>query len=304
MITIDMPIWLLSVVLALFGLALGSFANVLIRRLPLEDAADRNITTKPSHCISCKTPIRLQHNIPIASWIYLKGRCAYCGCKISISYPLIELLVGLLMAGSVWIFPFGTLIWVKGIVCGYALIVLSVTDFNTFILPNTIQFPLMVAGVLFTLPQLIYPSQLTSILGSHENTLQVSTFANNLQPAPIWHTFGQPVTLSTSLLGLIVGYIVPMSINFIYHCIRKTDGMGMGDFKMLAWLGAFWGCAPMIGIMFGGSLVGSIVGIFFVLTTKNNWRYTILPFGCALALATPVVIFYGPKIWLIYMKLI
>ena len=91
--------------------------------------------------------------------------------------------MGLLITGSVWIFPFGTLIWVTRIVCGYALIVLFVTDFNTFILPNTIQFTLIVAGVLFTLPQLIYPSQVTSIIGSCGNALQVSIFANNLQLA-------------------------------------------------------------------------------------------------------------------------
>ena len=304
MFTSYIPTWLLSVMLVPFGLALGSFANVLIYRLPLRNKVDRNITTRPSRCIICKTNIRPIHNVPILSWIWLRGRCAYCGCQISTNYPLVELLVGLLMAGSVWIFPFGTLIWLKGLVCGYALIVLFFTDFNAFILPNIIQFPLMIIGILFTLPQLIYPSHTTYIFDLHETILRVDTFANSLQPAPIWHKFGQPVTLLTSILGIAIGYMVPMSINAIYRYIRKTDGMGMGDFKMLAWLGAFWGWAPTLGIMLCGALLGSIIGLPIILLKNNNWRHIMLPFGCTLALATPIVVFYGTNIWHAYVELI
>jgi prepilin signal peptidase PulO-like enzyme (type II secretory pathway) len=307
MLTADVPTWLLSLMLAPFGLALGSFANVLIRRLPLNNKADRNIITKPSQCMSCKANIRPQHNLPILSWMWLKGKCAYCGCQIPIGYPLVELIVGCLITGSVWIFPFGTLVWAKGVVCGYALIVLFCIDFNELILPDRIQFPLMATGVLLTLPQLVYPSLLypTCNLDLCGNALkQVDIFANSLQPAPIWHTSSQPVTLQTSLLGLVMGYMIPMGINLIYHYFRKRDGMGRGDFKMLAWLGAFWGWAPMLGIVFSGALLGSIIGLIVVLVTKGNWRNTVLPFGCILALVTPIVIFYGPKIWHIYMALI
>ena len=161
--TFDFPTWLLSVLLAPFGLILGSFANVLIHRLPQEDAADRDVVTKPSHCPSCKARIRPWHNIPLVSWLWLRGRCASCGWRIPVRYPLVELLGGLLLAGSVWVFPFGTLIWVKGVVCGYALIVLFFTDLTAFILPDAVQFPLMALGVLFTLPQLVWPLHPTSV---------------------------------------------------------------------------------------------------------------------------------------------
>jgi len=217
-----------------------------------------------------------------------------------VRYPLVELLGGILLAGSVWVFPFGTLIWLKGIVCGFALLVLFFTDITEFILPDAVQFPLMVLGVLFTIPQLIWPLHLTSVWAPGLTILRVDTFANALQAAPGWSLMGQPVTWQDSLLGLAIGYGVPWALNLLYRLIRKTDGIGMGDFKMLAWLGAFWGWAPMLGILFGGALLGSAVGVPLLLMKKAKAQ-TMLPFGCGLALATPVVVFYGPALWLAYM---
>jgi len=298
--TFDFPTWLLSAFLAPFGLILGSFGNVLIHRLPLEEPADRNVVSKPSHCPACKARIRPWHNIPLLSWLWLRGRCAACGCRIPFRYPLVELLGGLLLAGSVWIFPFGTLIWAKGVVCGYALIVLFFTDLTAFILPDAVQFPLMALGVLLTLPQLAWPMRLTSVWAPGQTILQVDTFTNGLQPAPAWSLLGHPVSWQSSLLGLAVGYGVPWLLNGAFRLIRKTDGLGMGDFKMLAWLGAFWGMWPMLGILFGASLLGSAVGLPLMLLGKAKGQ-TMLPFGCALALATPVVVFYGPAIWGAYM---
>jgi len=299
--TFDFPTWLLSVFLAPFGLILGSFGNVLIHRLPLEDAADRDVVSKPSHCPDCNARIRPWHNIPLLSWVWLRGRCAQCGWRIPVRYPLVELLGGLLLAGSVWIFPFGTLIWAKGVICGYALIVLFFTDLTAFILPDAVQFPLMVLGLLCTVPQLIWPLHATSVWAG-DTILRVDTFTNGLQPAPIWRLMGQPVSWSSSILGLGVGYGVPALLNQVYRWIRKTDGIGMGDFKMLAWLGAFWGWAPMLGILFGGALLGSAVGLPLLITRKAGAQ-TMLPFGCALALSTPVVVFYGPALWYAYMGL-
>jgi prepilin signal peptidase PulO-like enzyme (type II secretory pathway) len=298
--TFDFPTWLLSAFLAPFGLILGSFANVLIHRLPQEDPAERNVVTRPSHCPGCKARIRPWHNIPLVSWVWLRGRCASCGWRIPARYPLVELLGGLLLAGSPWVFPFGTLIWAKGVICGYALIVLFFTDLTAFILPDALQFPLMALGIMFALPQLVWPMHLTTVWGPGLSLLRVETFTNGLQPAPAWSLLGQPVSLLSSLLGLGVGYGVPAGLNLLYRLIRKTDGIGMGDFKMLAWLGAFWGWAPMLGILFGGSLLGSAVGLPMLVTRKASGQ-TMLPFGCALALATPVVVFYGPAIWSAYM---
>ena len=302
MFTIDLPTWFLSALLAPFGLILGSFGNVLIHRLPQQEKADRNVVTQPSHCPSCKTPIRWFHNVPLLSWIWLLGQCAACGWRIPVRYPLVELLAGVLLAGSVWILPFGTLIWLKGVLCGYALIVLFFTDLTEFMLPDAIQFPLMTMGVLFTLPQLLWGDHLTRIATSGWDSLVVDTFMNGLQPAPYWSLQGPVVGWQASLLGLAVGYGVPALLNQVYKWIRKTDGLGMGDFKMLAWLGAFWGWAPMLGILFGGALLGSAVGLPLMLLRKASGQ-TMLPFGCALALATPAVVFYGPALWAAYMGL-
>jgi len=300
---LDLPVWLLSLLLAPFGLILGSFANVLIHRLPQEDEGDRDVVRKPSHCPRCKARIRPWHNIPLLSWLWLRGRCRDCACPIPFRYPLVEALAGILLAGSVWVFPFGTLIWVKGIICGYALIVLFFTDLTAMILPDVIQFPLMALGLLFTVPQLLWPGHLSVILGAPgQGILHVETFVNALQPAPIWPAMGAPVDWLGSLLGLGVGWGVPLAVNQVYRWLRKTDGIGMGDFKMLAWLGAFWGWGPMLGILFGGALLGSAVGVPLLLLRKAKAQ-TMLPFGCALALATPVVVFYGPALWSGYLAL-
>jgi prepilin signal peptidase PulO-like enzyme (type II secretory pathway) len=297
----ESPTWLLSLILAPFGLILGSFANVLIHRLPLEEEADRNVVTKPSHCPSCNARIKPWHNIPVLAWVLLRGKCAACGWRIPVRYPLVELLVGLLFAASVYVFPFGTLIWVKGLVCGFALVVLFFTDYTAFMLPDVLQFPLIGLGVLFTLPQLLWPAHLTTLWTPE--ALVVNTFANAVQPAPWWSFTHASVTWGSSLLGLAIGYGVPAGLNLVYRWIRKTDGLGMGDFKMLAWLGAFWGWAPMLGILFGGALLGSAVGLPLMFTRKTGAQ-TMLPFGCALALATPVVVFYGPALWTAYLGLV
>jgi prepilin signal peptidase PulO-like enzyme (type II secretory pathway) len=300
---IDLPPWFLSVLLAPFGLVLGSFGNVLIHRLPREDPAERNVVTRPSHCPSCGKRIRPWHNIPLAGWLWLRGRCADCGWRIPVRYPLVELLGGLLLAGSVWLFPVGTLVWAKGVLCGYALIVLFFTDLTEFILPDAVQYPLMVLGLLFTLPQLAWPLHQTSVWGAGDTILRVDTFANALQPAPAWSLLGSPVGWLSSLLGLAVGYGIPWLLNLAYRLVRKTDGLGMGDFKMLAWLGAFWGIGPMLGILFGGALLGSAVGLTLMALGRARGQ-TMLPFGCALALATPAVVFYGPALWGAYMGLL
>ena len=301
--TFDFPTWFLSVILASFGLVLGSFANVLIHRLPQEDPADRDVVLRPSHCPGCKARIRPWHNLPLVSWLWLRGRCVACGWRIPVRYPLVELLGGALLAGSVWVFPFGTLIWIKGLVCGFALLVLFFTDLTAFMLPDVLQFPLMVLGVLFTVPQLFWPLHLSSVWAPGPVILQVDTFGNALQSAPCWSLMGQRVTWQDSLLGLAIGYGVPWALNAVYRLIRRTDGIGMGDFKMLAWLGAFWGWAPMLGILFGGALLGSAVGVPLLLMRKAKAQ-TMLPFGCAMALATPVVVFYGRPLWIAYMTLL
>jgi leader peptidase (prepilin peptidase)/N-methyltransferase len=301
----DLPPWMISLLLAPFGLVVGSFGNVLIHRLPQEDPAERNVITKASHCPGCKAKIKPWHNVPLFGWLWLRGKCAACGWRIPVRYPLVELLAGLLFAASPWIFPFGTLIWFKGVICGYALIVLFFTDFTEMILPDVIQFPLMALGVLLTLPQIFHPEALVRIWTGPSDILHALAFHNGLQAAPAYHGFEPAVTWSQSLIGLAVGYGVPALMNALYKAIRKTDGLGMGDFKMLAWLGAFWGWAPMLGILFLGAGLGAAVGVPLMLLRRSRGQeasgQTMLPFGCFLALATPIVVFFGRALWLGYL---
>jgi prepilin signal peptidase PulO-like enzyme (type II secretory pathway) len=290
----------LSILLAPFGLVVGSFCNVLIHRLPQEEPADRNVITKASHCPSCKALIKPWHNIPLFGWLWLRGKCAACGWRIPFRYPLVELLGGLIWAASPWLFPFGTLIWFKGLLCFTALLVLFFTDLTEFILPDVLQFPLMALGVAFTLPQMFLPERLVSIARSGAfDLLRVDLWTNALQPAPGWTTMGLTVDLKTSLIGLTAGYGIPAVINQVYKWIRKTDGLGMGDFKMLAWLGAFWGWQAMLGIFFGAALLMSMVGLPLLILRKGDAQ-TMLPLGCTLALATPIIVFFGPALWIGY----
>jgi prepilin signal peptidase PulO-like enzyme (type II secretory pathway) len=293
----DLPLGLLACVLGPFGLAFGSFANVLIHRLPKENPKDRNVATKPSHCPSCGRNIRWFHNIPLFSWAFLRGRCAHCGWAIPLRYPAVELLTGLLFGLSPFFFPFGTLIWLKGLLCGYALIVLFFTDLTEYTLPDAVQYPLMALGLLFTLPQLLWGAD---------------AFHNGLLPAPWWALERGAVTAPDSLIGLAAGYGLPWAFNIAYVKIRNAlakrffsgepleSGMGMGDFKMLAWLGAFWGWGAMLGILFVAALVMCAFVLPLHFLNRRDAR-TMYPLGCGLAVATPMVVFWGRSLWEYYL---
>ncbi len=300
---LDLPTWLLSALLAPFGLVVGSFCNVLIHRLPQEEPEERNVVTKASHCPSCKARIKPWHNVPLFGYLWLRGRCAACGWRIPLRYPLVELLGGLIWGGSVWVFPFGTLVWFKGLICLTALLVLFFTDYTEFLLPDALQFPLMALGVLFTLPQMFFPEKAVTLFGhGTSDLLRADLWLNGLQPAPAWALFGHVVDLRDSLVGLAAGYGVPAAINQVFKWIRKMDGLGMGDFKMLAWLGAFWGWGAMLGIFFAAVVLMSLVGLPILLLRRGGAQ-TMLPLGCTLALATPVIVFYGPALWYGYLAL-
>ena len=312
---LELPPWILSLILALFGLTLGSFCNVLIHRLPQEEPSERNVVTKPSHCPHCKAQIRWYHNIPLFSWIALRGKCAFCAWRIPVRYPLVELLGGLILGGSIWFFPFGTLIWGKAVICGFALLVLFFTDLTEYMLPDFVQYPLMALGVLFTLPQLFWPEATTQLSLPGWNHLVADTWYNGLQFAPCWSLLGAAVTWKASLIGVVAGYGGPYLFERLYVLVRNLivvkafggeaieAGMGMGDFKMLAWLGAFWGWPIMLGIMAFGALLMLSVALPMLLMKRADGK-TLFPFGCAMALATPAVVFYGAPVWQAYLGLL
>jgi prepilin signal peptidase PulO-like enzyme (type II secretory pathway) len=167
----------------------------------------------------------------------------------------------------------------------------------------------MALGLLFALPQVFWPEMtLTISMGGNWNFLSASLFHNGLQTAPAWDQWRQAVNIRDSLIGLGIGYGFPWAFNFAYIKIRNAivarlsnkepleSGMGMGDFKMLAWLGAFWGWGYMLGILF----MAVIIMCIFVLPThfiRRRDSDTMYPLGCGIALATPIVVFWGPWFW-------
>jgi len=316
MFTIDFTPWNLTCILAPFGLAFGSFANVLIHRLPQENPKDRDIATLSSRCPTCGKNIKWFHNLPVISWLYLRGKCAYCGWNIPVRYPIVELLSSILFAVSPWLFPFGTAIWLKSIICGYALIVLFFTDLTKGILPDALQFPLMGLGLLFTLPQIFWSGAAIAVFsGNGWDLLTASAFHNGLQTASAWEQWRESVTIRSSLIGAVGGYGFPWAFNFTYVKIRNVlatklfdrepleSAMGMGDFKMLAWLGAFWGWEYMLGIFFTAAAIMCVfvLPIHFLRRRDSGTMY---PLGCGIALATPIVVFWGPALWHVYINAI
>lgn len=303
MLSYDFPPVFLSLLLATFGLVIGSFGNVLIHRLPQDVPEERDVVKKPSHCPNCKAQIRWRHNVPLFGWLWLRGKCADCSWPIPFRYPLVELISGIIFAASPWLFPFGTLIWLKAVLCSYALLILFFTDLTEFILPDAIQFPMIALGLLFTLPQIFWPDHVTVVQAANWKLLSVNTFANGLQMAPAWNPLNTlPVTWVESAMGAALGYGLPWLFNAIYKLIRKTDGLGMGDFKMLAWLGAFWGWGPMLGILFGASFLATLLAVVLLAMGKAKWQ-SMLPLGCFLALATWPIISFGTSLWESYLNI-
>jgi prepilin signal peptidase PulO-like enzyme (type II secretory pathway) len=192
------------------------------------------------------------------------------------------------------------------------LIILFCTDLTDYILPDALQFPLMALGLLFAMPQAFWPKAAIVVSGGGWDYISASVFHNGLQQAPAWPQWYGAVTIKSSLLGLALGYAFPWTFNFAFVKIRNAiatkvfskepleSGMGMGDFKMLAWLGAFWGWEHMLGILFVAVVIMSV----FVLPThflRKRAGNTMYPLGCGLALATPIVVFWGPMLWETYM---
>ena len=290
-------VWLSPAVLALFGLCLGSFLNVVIHRLPrmmerqwwrdvahqvgdgdswqrcfgeaapkpLEATAtelSRRLDALPpldlarpaSTCPACGHRIRWFENIPLASWLWLRGRCSACGVGISVRYPVIEVLTSALFAGAA--LRFGpqpvVLVW-----CGVlaVLVALTAIDWDTTLLPDSLTLPLLWAGLLAA-------------------------------------SMGWTVPLDTALAGAAVGYLSLWSIYWLFKLATGKEGMGYGDFKLLAALGAWLGWQAILPIVLMASVIGAVVGIIMKLTgALREGRY--VPFGPFLAGGGVVVMLAG-----------
>jgi len=247
------------VVAAVLGLIVGSFLNVCIYRIP----RGQSVVHPPSRCPGCGRPLRWFDNVPVVSWIVLRGRCRRCQARISAKYPIVETATALLAVAIVAVTPPGPLL-ASRLVLGAMLIVLFAIDLEHQILPNTITLPGIIVGFLFSL------------------------FA---PPGPV-----------ASLLGILLGAGILYAIAAAYFLLRKEEGMGMGDVKMLAMVGAFLGWRPVLLTLVMASLAGSVVGLTLMAVGRGSMRYA-LPFGTFLAAGTVLSMLVGEQMFNWYLGL-
>ncbi|HEX4942903.1 MAG TPA: A24 family peptidase [Usitatibacteraceae bacterium] len=263
---------LLALAAGILGLAVGSFLNVVIHRLPImmqaewrtdcaefegrepPPAAQLNLVTPRSRCPSCGTPITAMQNIPLASWVALGGKCAACKAPISVRYPLVELFTGLASAFLAWRFGWGPALG-AALVFTWALIAASAIDIDTQLLPDRITLPLLWLGLLVNVTGLF-------------------------------------VDLRSAVLGAAGGYLLLWSVYWGFRLLAGKEGMGFGDFKLLAALGAWtgWQTLPLILLVSAGA--GAVIGIV-VIWLSGKGRDTRIPFGPYLAAGGLVALLWG-----------
>ena len=250
---------MLSVVSIIFGALIGSFLNVCILRLPEEES----IITPGSHCPRCKNPIKFYDNIPLVSYVLLKGRCRHCHSPISFQYPLIE---GITALGSLILFmKFGpSLSYLFYFSFVAALIAITVIDLYHQIIPDVISLPGIGAGLLASL---IIPQ----------------------------------ITFLNSLLGILLGGGSLFLVATLYQWLFKREGMGGGDVKLLAMIGAFLGWKAVILTILLSSLIGSITGIIIMVSKGKDFKYAI-PFGPFLSVGAMIALFYQNEIISWYLR--
>jgi leader peptidase (prepilin peptidase)/N-methyltransferase len=229
---------------AMFGAAIGSFLNVCIYRLPL----DLSVVRPPSACPACGRRLPWFENIPIFSYVLLRGRCRGCGEPISLQYPVVEALTAVMFAFGWWYYGPGLLL-VSRLTLGCALIVLFAVDLEHQLLPHAVTLPGIVVGFLFSL-------------------------------------FTEPGWMA-SLAGIVLGGGVLLAFGSAYEWLRQQEGLGMGDFKMLAMIGAFVGWKLTLLTLMVASLLGSVVGLGLIAANRGTLASR-LPFGTFLALGAAV----------------
>jgi leader peptidase (prepilin peptidase) / N-methyltransferase len=263
------------------GLLVGSFLNVVVHRLPImldrqwraqcDELAGRdpaqldrfNLIVPRSSCPACKAPIKAHHNVPVASWLFLRGRCASCGARISARYPLVEAFTGIASALVAWKLGFG---WhaVAALVFTWTLIALTFIDVDTQLLPDSLTLPLLWLGVL------------ASLWGPIEGS-------------PI------PVDVRSSIIGAVAGYLSLWSVYHLFRLLTGKEGMGYGDFKLLAALGAWLGWQMLLPIILMAAAVGAVIGTV-VLARSGQSRATPIAFGPFLAAAGWLMLLFGPDL--------
>ena len=264
----------------LFGLLVGSFLNVVIHRLPkmmeaewnrqyaesqgieVLPSAKYNLVVPRSACPVCGHQITALENIPVLSYLAIGGKCTACKAPISLRYPLVEALTGGLSGLVAWHFGFGGMA-IAALLITYALIALTFIDLDTFLLPDDIAMPLLWGGLLFNLG-------------------------------------GGFTDLHSAVVGAMAGYLSLWAIYWAFRLVTGKEGMGYGDFKLLAAIGAWFGWQLLPAVILLSSLVGSIIGIGLILLARHG-RNVPIPFGPYLALGGIAALFWGPLLMRFYL---
>lgn len=256
-----------------FGLVVGSFLNVCIYRIPRGES----IVFPRSHCPGCGAAVRPYDNVPLLSYLLLRGRCRSCGERISLQYPVVELITGLLFyacAGR-WELTLPTLVYSLFLAL---LVILVFVDYQHQILPNVVTIPGTIAGILLSPLQAegtyrdILTLKITSGLG-----------LDGFEGMRPW---------LGSAIGAAIGGGVLLVVDQAYKLVRRRHGLGMGDVKMMAMVGAFLGSLPALLTIFAGSFAGSIIGLFLVMFKGKNLQHK-LAFGTFLGIGAAAVLFFG-----------
>ena len=284
----------------LFGIVIGSFLNVCITRIP----EDISIVSPGSRCPKCGTAIKFHDNVPVFAWIWLRGKCRACGERISVMYPLVELATGLLFVAA--FLEYGiTQATVKWLFFTCLILVLTITDLRVRLLPDLVTWPGFAAGLV--LSAFVPPSD------GFAQTLSWRLLHQRFQP--------NAAGLLDGILGAAFGSFLLWGLAAGYKLVRKREGMGMGDVKMMAMVGAFVGLRGTFWTILLGSLLGSVIGVSVVvglylfgwkrglaergnrigLGTVNALRWTIasqyqLPLGTFLGIGALAIVYLGPLI--------
>jgi leader peptidase (prepilin peptidase)/N-methyltransferase len=297
---------LFAVLTTLLGLLVGSFLNVVIHRLPrmltrdwrnqsleilgewsqqpdapmhlakakgiIADVTDvaakspkvaYNLVAPRSACPSCGHKITALENIPVVSWLFLRGRCAGCAARIEVRYPIVEIMSAALSGYIGWRFGFSVAAAGALVFC-WTLIAASFIDFDTQLLPDDLTLPLLWSGLLLNLAAVFAP-------------------------------------LSSAVVGAIAGYLALWSVYWIFKLVTGKEGMGYGDFKLLAAIGAWLGWQMLPAVILISSLVGAVVGILLIVLARHG-RQVPIPFGPYLAAAGVIAMFWGDAINRAYLQ--
>ncbi|MBE8215001.1 MAG: prepilin peptidase [Endozoicomonadaceae bacterium] len=250
-----------SLLVGIIGLIVGSFLNVIIYRLPqmILNPNDQkfNLLLPYSHCPACNKPLIWWQNIPLLSYILLKGKCGFCRQSVSIQYPLIELLSAVMSAVAAYYYGCSFML-LAVLYFMWSLMALTCIDIKTHLLPDLITQPLLWVGLLFSIQ--------SKTLSAHD-----------------------------AIYGAVLGYFVLWAVYWIFKCLTRQEGMGYGDFKLAAALGAWCGWESILLIISIASLLGSIWGISLMLFF-NRSRKTAIPFGPFLALGGLIAFFFSDQV--------